>query len=65
MSLPTSAFGDVTWNLELGSSGSVYTWPSANTVNQASSVWFQEPVYHPPPSEASLPSAQGILGLAP
>ena len=32
---PTSAFGDVTWNLELSSSGSVYTWPSANSVNQA------------------------------
>lgn len=32
---PTSAFRDVTWNLELSSSGSVYTQPSANTANQA------------------------------
>lgn len=35
VSLPTPAFGDVTCNLELDSSGSVYTQPSANTVNQA------------------------------
>ena len=31
---PTSAFRDVTWNLELSSSGSVYMQPSANTANQ-------------------------------